>query len=199
MKYLAFFLAFFIASPAYAALEYTRTPSGPTPSSPILFQASVSDPSEWALEMDSPYMQLAGACVDEVCSVIQPFWGTPISACYPSTELYIEAEIEFPVGYAFDSIFVYGFNDSECNSDFLEGGPTLLEGSGDAVIFTVSDIPTPPPASNPLIASLAPYLDNATYSQLFMWTLFLLPTLFIVPIVIFWLIMKSITIIKQLL
>lgn len=52
---------------------------------------------------------------------------------------------------------------------------------------------------NPLIDYLAPALDNATYVDLFTWTLLLIPLLFVVPIVFYWLILKPLAIIKQLL
>jgi len=51
---------------------------------------------------------------------------------------------------------------------------------------------------NPLFTYLAPAIDNATYSDLFLWTLLLIPTLFVVPLVVYWVILKPIGILKNL-
>jgi len=49
---------------------------------------------------------------------------------------------------------------------------------------------------NELITYLAPALDNATYVDLFSWTLLLIPMLFIAPLIVY-LILRLISIIKQ--
>lgn len=50
---------------------------------------------------------------------------------------------------------------------------------------------------NELITYLAPALDNATYVDLFSWTLLLIPTLFVAPLIVYFII-RCISIIKQL-
>jgi len=50
---------------------------------------------------------------------------------------------------------------------------------------------------NDLITYLAPALDNATYVDLFTWTLLLIPILFVVPTFVFFIIKQAFTLAKQ--
>lgn len=66
--------------------------------------------------------------------------------------------------------------------------------------FTLTDTPPEPTApTNPLINYLAPALDNATYEQLFLWTMLLIPTLLVLPLALYWLIFKPVALLLKLL
>jgi len=51
---------------------------------------------------------------------------------------------------------------------------------------------------NEIITYFAPALDNATYVDLFSWTLLLIPTLFVAPLIVY-LILMLVSIIRQIL
>lgn len=114
-----------------AAVNYSRSPTGSSPASPVTVSVSVSGFFEYGLPPETRVYRL---------SLDTDFEGTPIGKCYPVSTLSISQTFILPAGGEVKGIGIdsaVGSGDlNDCDTGTT--GFKYLEGEGTSVIFTAA-------------------------------------------------------------
>lgn len=171
------FIFFAFSSDAFAAISYTRTPTGSTPTSPITINFSFDSTDDflswgWEEEYDNYYF----LGIDGKISGIDPSY---YSACYPISTKSINWIQNANVGEAFKEVYIQFSNTNDCEGrqnnmgDFeYDNGDTLFTitaapVSGGGVLFGNSGESLEVNQSGGSLLAAVGFVSSDTFSGIF--------------------------------
>jgi hypothetical protein len=130
MKKLILTILFFVLTPlsAFASLNYSRIPTGTTPTTPITISITADNVSDLGLGSSSYWITGIYSTAD-----FEDFLGV----CRPISELSVSDSFALPVGYTAGAVIISGSDTSNCVTGIEEN---YLEGEYGAsnLIFTIT-------------------------------------------------------------